>query len=576
MSSLIVQSDLTVVLEKSSPDFKESRDFLLRFAELEKCLEYLYSYRITKLSLWNSVSLGFRHEEIISGLKERSKYPVPAKVTDYITEICLLYGSIVLDRDTKNREGFVSLHFKDLHVLEWVISSQELERTLLKASEKLLLLDWSYECGDLAEGLEKYDSKSGFRIEIPDILRGDIKTTLIDAGIPVEDIAGYQDGDPLAVSLKSTVRLRPYQHDAVHAFYQNGSPYGGSGVLALPCGAGKTVVGMAVMDQIKLKTLIVTPNVTAARQWKRELLEKTNLKEADIGEYSGLKKEIRPVTICTYQILTVGKSSKAGKAPKTDHMAEISRESWGLVICDEVHLLPAPLFRLVSNIQSRRRLGLTATLVREDNKEHHVFSLIGPKKYDIPWKILEEQGWVANAKCVEVRVDGSHLSSQLAVMKKTEAFRYSCENSLKHEVVAQLLHEHGEDSILIIGMYVNQLEQIARKFDIPLLDGSTRQKTREALYSQFREGKIKRLVVSKVANNAVDLPDASVAIQVSGMFGSRQEEAQRLGRILRPKANGNAAHFYSVITGNSPEQDFAFKRQLFLVEQGYEYEIRNA
>jgi len=574
MSSLIIQSDYTIVLEKSAPTFKEDRDFLLKFAELEKCLEYLYNYRITRLSLWNAVSLGFGSEKIITGLKERSKYPIPKKVEDYIYEICSLFGSVEIQKSQIS--GLIKLVIKDKHVLEWIISAGALEKLLFNSRERLFSAEWNYENCSLMAGCKVLEVSPEFSVELPDELRGDVKIILIDNGIPVNDIAGYRDGDPLAVSLKTSLHLRPYQEEAVHAFYQNGTDEGGSGVLCLPCGAGKTIIGISCIAKLGLKTLIVTPNITAARQWKAELLDKTDLREEDIGEYSGLVKEVRPVTLCTYQILTTGRGPKAKSLPRVDHLAVINSESWGFVICDEVHLLPAPLFKMVANIQSSRRLGLTATLVREDNKEHHVFSLIGPKKYDVPWKILEDQGWVANAECIEIKVEGSHLVDKLAFMKKSEAFRVSSENGLKTEIVSQLLSKHKADSVLIIGMYVEQLEKMAKSLDIPIMHGQTKQKDREKLFKAFKNGEIKTLIVSKVANNAVDLPDASVAIQVSGMFGSRQEEAQRLGRILRPKKGANKAYFYSLVTEGSPEEEFAFKRQLFLVEQGYQYSVMRA
>ena len=409
--------------------------------------------------------------------------------------------------------------------------------------------------------------------------RGFIKHALIRVGYPVEDLAGYLEGTPLELKLRSEMlsggefSLRHYQTDSINAFYAGGSERGGSGVIVLPCGAGKTVVGIATMEKIASQTLILTTNVTALRQWRDELLDKTDLKPEDIGEYSGAKKEIKPVTITTYQILT----HRRRKKDDFTHFHVFNDGNWGLIIYDEVHLLPAPVFRAVANLQSRRRLGLTATLVREDGKEEEVFSLIGPKKYDVPWRVLEKQGFVAEASCTEIRVMFGNDNDRLeyAMSEQRQKHRLAATNTAKLLVIQDLLEEHLGDRILIIGQYLNQLHAIAELIQAPIITGETPQKMREVLYNDFRSGKQPILVVSRVANFAVDLPDANVAIQVSGTFGSRQEEAQRLGRVLRPKSTGeNAAHFYTVVTRDSTEQDFSTKRQRFLTEQGYRYEIR--
>jgi len=398
--------------------------------------------------------------------------------------------------------------------------------------------------------------------------RGPIKIILIELNIPVEDCAGYTEGDFLEINLHC--QLREYQSQSVHHFYANRSLSGGSGVIVLPCGAGKTVVALGVMAKISSKTLILCSGATAAKQWKRELLDKTNLTADQIGEYHGLEKEIAPVTIATYQILT-----RSPKGLKTyPHFDIFNKENWGLIIYDEVHQLPAPVFQITANIQSRRRLGLTATLIREDGKEADVFSLIGPKRMDVPWKVLETQGWIANASCTEIRTRLSELDySVYSSLPKKDQFAFASSSKDKLHAVKSLLDLHKNDNVLIIGLYLQQLELLAKELDLPIIQGNTKLKDREILYSKFRSGEISKLIVSKVANVAIDLPDASVAIQVSGTFGSRQEEAQRLGRILRPKKNNNKAHFYSIVAQDTSEVEFAMNRQLFLLEQGYEYRI---
>jgi len=392
----------------------------------------------------------------------------------------------------------------------------------------------------------------------------------------VEDLAGYVAGDPCPLNLREKTvsgepfTVRPYQKDAAEIFFASGSRRGGSGVIVLPCGAGKTIVGMAAMHLVNSKTLILSTNITAAKQWKRELLDKTDIREQDIGEYTGEVKEIRPITIATYQIITYRKK----RTEEFPHFSIFNRNKWGLIIYDEVHLLPAPVFRITALIQATRRLGLTATLVREDGKEEEVFSLIGPKKYDAPWKVLEEQGWIAQAVCTEIRVElPDTLKLEYATAENRRKIRVAAENPLKQQLIRHLLKMHEDDLVLIIGQYLDQIHDIADLFRIPIITGATPTSEREVLYRNFRAGKILRLVVSKVGNFAVDLPDANVAIQVSGTFGSRQEEAQRLGRILRPKKNGTQAMFYSLVTRDTCEQDFAMNRQLFLTEQGYNYII---
>ncbi|HSQ43165.1 MAG TPA: DNA repair helicase XPB, partial [Fibrobacteraceae bacterium] len=407
------------------------------------------------------------------------------------------------------------------------------------------------------------------------------KMALTNAGFPVQDLAGYTTGDPLEIRLRETLAdtnepfaLRKYQQEAAQVFYASGSEKGGSGVIVLPCGSGKTVIGMAAMALVSKRTLILTPNITAARQWIRELLQKTSLREEQIREYSGEVKEIGDVTVATYQILT---QRKRGTGKDEMHYFELfSKYSWGLIIYDEVHLLPAPVFRMSADMQATRRLGLTATLVREDGKETEVFSLIGPKKYDIPWRVLEQQGWIAKANCNEIRVPmTTELRMRYAIAEKRDKITIASCNEAKIQVVRQILDYHCEDSdrVLIIGQYLEQLDQFASHFTMPLITGKTPNKEREALYTQFRTGAIRALMVSKVGNFAIDLPDANVLIQISGTFGSRQEEAQRLGRVLRPKKDGKPAYFYSLVTRDSKEQEFALNRQLFLTEQGYAYRV---
>ncbi|MDX1971211.1 MAG: DEAD/DEAH box helicase, partial [Candidatus Sumerlaeia bacterium] len=418
-------------------------------------------------------------------------------------------------------------------------------------------------------------------IRVDDENRGLLKQALIKEKLPVEDLAGYTEGEALDVDLGSKLPsgkpfgLREYQSDAVDIFYASGGVRGGSGVLVLPCGAGKTVIGIAAMSKVKQKTLILTTNITALRQWRQEIITKTTLTADQVGEYSGEVKEIRPVTVSSYQLLTYRKSKDGEFA----HMDLFNSENWGLIIYDEVHMLPAPVFRSVANIQARRRLGLTATLVREDGAEDDVFSLIGPKKFDMPWKLLESQGWIATANCIEIRIPlEKKLQVEYSVADQREQFRLASENPAKLAVIHDLLEKHKGDNVLIIGQYIEQLELLSREFNAPVITGKTPNKEREVLYQKFKTKEITLLIVSKVANFAIDLPDANVAIQVSGTFGSRQEEAQRLGRVLRPKGEGieNIAHFYSIVSHNTKEQEFAQNRQMFLTQQGYNYQIEYA
>lgn len=540
---LIVQSDRSVLLEVDNPLYEAARDELALFAELEKSPEHIHTYRITPLSVWNATAAGLQPEDIIYTLKQFSKFSVPENLQHEIIETASRYGRI----------------------------------TLIKKDDNLLLEVDSIKLAVQIEHHPKaipyieFFSEKSFLVQPK--FRGEIKRVLTKIGFPVKDLAGYVQGTPLNINLNNSFDVRDYQIDAAENFYQGGGSEGGCGVVVLPCGAGKTVVAIAAMSKVKTHTLILSANITALRQWREELLNKTNLKPEDIAEYSGSIKEIAPVTLCTYQILTYRPDKHTDFFP---HFNLFHKRNWGLIIYDEVHLLPAPVFRITSDIQARRRLGLTATLIREDGKETDVFSLVGPKRYDMPWKELEAQQWLAKAECTEFRVplpESEELN--YAISADRQKFRIASENPRKLEVILKLIEQHNNDRILIIGQYISQLRSLANKLDAPLITGQTKQNDRDKLYQQFRTGEIQLLIVSKVGNFAVDLPDANVAIQISGTFGSRQEEAQRLGRVLRPKAGDNQAHFYTIVTYNSTEQDFAMKRQLFLTEQGYSYSINN-
>ncbi len=544
---LIVQSDRTLLLEVDNPNYPAARDALARFAELVKSPEHVHTYRISPLSLWNAASAGHGADEIVAALKEHAKYAVPDVVISDIRDFTNRYGKLRLERTLQG----------DL---------------LLCATEPLLLREVS--------GLKSVTPLLGEKrpegYVIPLMSRGLLKQALLKHGYPVEDRGGFTTGVALDICLRDVTLaglplvLRPYQREAVDIFAAGGGAQGGHGVIVLPCGAGKTLVGMAVMAQVKTQTLILVTNVTSARQWRQELLDKTTLSQNDVGEYHGKSKLVRPVTIATYQILT---TKKGETFPHFDLM---TRADWGLIVYDEVHLLPAPVFRITSEVQARRRLGLTATLVREDNKEGDVFALIGPKRYDVPWKEMEAQGYVAEASCYELRLPLSpEKRLAYAVAEQKDRFRIASENPDKLRAVVDLCDNHREDLVLVIGQYLDQLHALATALDAPLITGETPQQQREHLFAQFRHGECKRMVVSKVANFSIDLPDANVCIQVSGTFGSRQEEAQRLGRILRPKKSGKQATFYSLVTKDTVEQQFAMNRQLFLTEQGYRYYIED-
>ncbi|GAA4703380.1 DNA repair helicase XPB [Brevibacillus fulvus] len=544
---LIVQSDRSILLEVENPFFSEARQALNLFGELVKSPEYIHTYRITPLSLWNAAASGLSAQQVIDTLQAYSKYGVPPTLVKEIDEWMGRYGLLRLEQ----AENQLLLLCDDPLTLEEIIGFRQIQPHLDKRITPTSVLI-------------KPDS------------RGLIKQELIKLGFPVDDRAGYLQGEHLAISLKSrtakgaSFALREYQIQAIDSFHAGGASSGGSGVLVLPCGAGKTVIGIGAIARLQTATLILTTNATSVKQWISELLDKTDIAPELIGEYSGQKKEVKPITVATYQILTHRRKT----TDEYVHMPLFSKRDWGLIIYDEVHLLPAPVFRMTAGIQARRRLGLTATLVREDGCEEEVFSLIGPKRFDLPWKVLERNGWIAQAHCQEIRLPFEpRLRQQYSGATSQQKYRIAAENPRKLDVIKRLLNRHQDGRILIIGQYVEQLTQIAAELGVPCITGRMAERDRERLFQQFKNGEIHCLVVSKVANFAVDLPDANVAIQISGTFGSRQEEAQRLGRILRPKSQENEAYFYTLITRDTSEQEYARQRQIFLVEQGYRYEI---
>ncbi|MFN7143326.1 MAG: DNA repair helicase XPB [Myxococcota bacterium] len=547
---LIVQGDGKVLLETKHPRYEEVRDFLTHFAELEASPEHLHTYRIHPLSLWNAASSGMRRDEIVDGLRKFSKFDVPPNVLTQIGETIERYGLVRLVAHPESPEKLLRLEFATAYVAKLVGQEKTVQELLIE------------------------DGKRYFAIQAGH--RGIFKQRMLQAGWPVEDLAGFLDGDPLQIGIRETMVgngqpfvLRDYQVQAAERWHQGGKPSGGHGVIVLPCGAGKTIVAIKTMSLVNQHTLILATNGAAVQQWVREILDKTDLRPDQVGAYTGEVKQIRPVTVATYQILTWRASKDANFA----HLHLFEDHNWGLIVYDEVHLLPAPVFGATADLQARRRLGLTATLVREDGREGDVFSLVGPKRFDMAWQTLEEKGFIAEAKCFEVRVGFVNGTAQrYEKAQEGEKFRLAATNPAKMNVLDTLVAKHKNDNVLIIGTYLDQLKEIARRYKAPLITGETPGPQREDLFAKFRDGRIKLLVVSKVANFSIDLPDANVAIQVSGSFGSRQEEAQRLGRILRPKKEG--AFFYSVVTRESKEQEFAMKRQLFLTEQGYRYYIQ--
>ena len=542
---LIIQSDSSLMLDVHTPSFEAARNDIAAFSELEKSPEHIHTYRITPLSLWNAASAGIPAAEVKERLERWSKFAIPENVLFSIKQTIDRFGQLVL-KETEN-EGYLFLEAANNNIVIELESRKSLNKLLLRYGD-------------------------GFLVKLVD--RGSVKVELIKAGWPVKDIAPLTKGEPLEFSLKSKTlggldfNIRDYQIEAANAFHGGGKQGFGFGTIVMPCGSGKTVVGMKAMDLCKTNTLIITTNIAAVHQWMRELLDKSEIDPELVGEYTGSKKEIKPVTIATYQILTW----RPDKESDFPHFKLFTDGGWGLIIYDEVHLLPAPVFRVTAEIQAVRRIGLTATLLREDGREADVFSLVGPKRFDVPWKELEAKGWIAEAGCNEIRVDlPEDLLIQYAAADKRQKFRIASENPRKLSIVKQLVENHSEDSILVIGQYLKQLHSIAKMLKAPIITGKTPNSEREIIYQNFREGKDRVIVVSKVANFAIDLPDASVAVQVSGTFGSRQEEAQRLGRILRPKEKNS--YFYSVVSNYTTEEVFSANRQKFLTEQGYKYNI---
>ncbi|HET9859973.1 MAG TPA: DNA repair helicase XPB [Nocardioidaceae bacterium] len=536
---LIVQSDKTLLLEIDHERAQDCRKAIAPFAELERSPEHVHTYRLTPLGLWNARAAGHDAEQVIDTLLAYSRYSVPHALLVDIAETMARYGRLRLEKHPTH--GLV-LSSSDRPVLEEVLRAKKVKPMLG----------------------ERLDDEA---VVVHPSERGNLKQALLKIGWPAEDFAGYVDGEAHAIDLtEDGWELRGYQREAVESFW-----HGGSGVVVLPCGAGKTIVGAAAMAQAGATTLILVTNTVSARQWKEELIRRTSLTEDEIGEYSGTKKEIRPVTIAPYQVMTTRRKGVYA------HLELFDARDWGLVVYDEVHLLPAPIFRMTADLQARRRIGLTATLIREDGREGDVFSLIGPKRYDAPWKDIESQGWIAPADCVEVRVTLPESERFVyATAEPDERYRLASCTGVKNTVVDQLVAKHRGEPTLVIGQYIDQLDEIAERLDAPVIKGETTVKERERLFNAFRHGEIDLLVVSKVANFSVDLPSAAVAIQISGSFGSRQEEAQRLGRLLRPKEDGRSARFYAVVARDTVDADFAQHRQRFLAEQGYAYRIMDA
>ncbi len=536
---LIVQSDKTLLLEVDHPAADACRQAIAPFAELERAPEHVHTYRLTPLGLWNARAAGHDAEQVVDVLLEHSRYPVPHALLVDVAETMARYGRLQL---LKHPTHGLVLHALDIPVLEEVLRSKKVIPLVGQRIDR--------------EHVAVHPSE-----------RGHLKQILLKLGWPAEDFAGYVDGEAHAIDLaEDGWAVRDYQRQAVDNFW-----HGGSGVVVLPCGAGKTIVGAAAMARAGATTLILVTNTVSARQWRDELLRRTSLTQDEIGEYSGSRKEIRPVTIATYQVMTTKRKGTYS------HLEVFDARDWGLVIYDEVHLLPAPIFRMTADLQARRRLGLTATLVREDGREGDVFSLIGPKRYDAPWKDIEAQGYIAPADCVEVRVTLPERDRLVyATAEPDERYRICSTAEAKSKVVEKLVERHRGEPTLVIGQYLDQLDDLGARLDAPVLKGETTVAERQRLFEAFRQGEITTLVVSKVANFSIDLPEASVAIQVSGSFGSRQEEAQRLGRVLRPKADGRAARFYAIVARDTLDQDFAAHRQRFLAEQGYAYRIVDA
>ncbi len=541
---LLIQSDRTILLDLACPDAENARLDIIPFSELIKSPEHMHTYSLSALSLWNAISAGLSADEIVARLKKWSRYDIDQRVLFFIEDTASRYGNFILTEDESDNQ-----------------------RLLLKVNKKLFFLQLSSSA--LAKKYLKAEGDNTFSLSR--LERGKIKVELIKMGFPVDDRIPLNKGEHVDMNLKSTFSARDYQETAVNSFLGSGERGTGFGTIVLPCGSGKTIVGLLAMARLKTRTLILCPNVQSVHQWMREIAEKTDIPEDMVGEYSGDSKEIKPITVSTYQILTYRKPGCEDYL----HFSLLRDGKWGFIIYDEVHMLPAPVFRITAELQSIYRLGLTATLIREDGREDEVFSLVGPKRFDTPWSELAERGYIAQAYCHEIRVALDEDDEiKYALASKREKYRIASVNKRKLNIIEDLVKKHSDDSILIIGQYIEQLEEIKKRFSWPIVTGKTSNKVRDEIYQKFRQRKIRVLIVSKVANFAIDLPDCSVAIQVSGTFGSRQEEAQRLGRILRPKEK--SSHFYTIITEYSEEEEFAMNRQKFLSEQGYSYTLERA
>lgn len=543
---LIVQSDLSMMLDVHSPSASDARDDLIAFAELVKSPEHVHTYAISAISLWNAASAGIGVEQVIERLARWSRYDIPAQVIFHIRDIGGRFGCIRLQCIPDDGEHYLL-----------TVASERFAKEIM-ARKHIAAMLRPVEAGFL----------------VPRYQRGELKLQLIKLNLPVDDRIPLDRGEPVPVAFRPVSSrgtpfvLRDYQRMAADSVLGNGEPGTGYGTIVLPCGSGKTIVGMEIMTRLSTRTLILTTNVAAVHQWISEITDKLDINPTDVGEYSGMRKEMRPITVCTYQVLTW----RPDKQSDFPHMRLLKEGNWGLIIYDEVHMLPAPVFKITAELQAIHRIGLTATLIREDHREDEVFSLVGPKRHDVPWSELESQGWIAEAECTEIRVPlPQDLELPYAIADKREKYRIASENRAKLQIVKDLIENHPDDFILVIGQYLTQLKTLAKELQAPLITGATANARRDELYQLFREGKERILVVSKVANFAIDLPDASVAIQVSGTFGSRQEEAQRLGRILRPKRQ--SSHFYSIVTRFSTEEEFSANRQKFLTEQGYSYHV---
>lgn len=550
LKPLIVQGDRTILLDVHTPLSDEARYALIPFTELEKSPEHIHTYKISHLSLWNAASAGFSVAKIIGVLSKYSRYPLQASVVAWMTETMTRYGKLILR--PSDDEDFLVLIVETPLIFKEISHLSVLKKYIIEEDEK----------------------DNSFVINI--LNRGTVKQVLLQQGWPCKDEVPLKDGQSFPISLREETKagakfeIRDYQKEASMSFVGEKQVGTGFGTIALPCGAGKTIVGLIVMSLLNVETVILTTNVSSVYQWKREILDKTNIKEEDIGIYSSAEKVIKPITIATYQILTWRENTVSDFV----HFKIFRERNWGLIIYDEVHLLPAPIFRVTAELQVVRRLGLTATLVREDGHEGDIFSLVGPKRFDVPWKDLELKGWIAKAYCIEINVElATNKEIEYAVSDMRGKYRIASENSNKIPLIKRLVSHHKDDSILVIGQYISQLEEIAKELNVPILTGKSSTKVREKMYDDFRRGAVKVIIVSKIANFAIDLPDASVAIQISGSYGSRQEEAQRLGRILRPKEKNS--YFYTITTKDTVEREFAEKRQKFLAEQGYDYTVLN-